>query len=131
MTNAFHFAYINLPDGKTGYPHAGNGLIVWMSDDISVYYSGDTYVFGDMELVGEIIEEPDIAVLRYTMGSLEAAFAARLLKAKHLVPYHYGTMPTLNGTPDKGQKLTEDGPEIHVLRPGELLSTVLVKARSH
>lgn len=136
MTNAFHFAQINLPDGKIGYPHASNGFIVWMSDDISVYYSGDTSVFGDMELIG-VIYEPDIAILpigdRFTMGPLEAAFAARLLKVKHLIPCHYGTMPTLTGTPERLRALTEDLDhlQIHVLKPGEILDTALVKARNY
>jgi len=49
MANAFHFAYINLPDGKTGYPYAGNGLIVWMSDD---------------QKLTEDLDGPEIHVLR-------------------------------------------------------------------
>lgn len=134
MTNAFHFAHINLPDGKIGYPHACNGFIVWMSDDVSVYYSGDTSVFADMELIGEIYE-PDIAILpigdRFTMGPLEAAFAIRLLKVKHVIPCHYGSMPTLAGTPEKLAALTEDVDrlEIHALKPGEILDTSIIKTR--
>ncbi|MFY0253178.1 metal-dependent hydrolase [Chitinophaga sp. 30R24] len=131
MTNAFHFAHINLPDGKIGYPHACNGYIIWLSDDISVYYSGDTAVFGDMALIGEIYE-PDIAILpigdRFTMGPLEAAFAIRLLKVRHVIPCHYGTMPTLTGTPEKLKVLTEDLDrlEIHALKAGETLDTSIV-----
>ena len=134
MTNAFHFAHINLPDGKIGYPHASNGFIVWMSDDVSVYYSGDTSVFADMELIGEIYE-PDIAILpigdRFTMGPLEAAFAIRLLKVKHVIPCHYGSMPTLSGTPEKLAALTEDVArlEIHALKPGEILDTSIIKTQ--
>lgn len=128
MTNAFHFAQVNLPDGKIGYTHAANGFIVWMSDDVSVYYAGDTSVFGDMALLGEIYE-PDIAILpigdRFTMGPLEAAFAIRLLKVKHVIPCHYGTMPALTGTPERLKELTEDQErlQIHVLKPGEELDT--------
>lgn len=134
MTNAFHFAHINLPDGKIGYPHATNGFIIWTSDDVSVYYSGDTSVFADMELIGEIYE-PDIAILpigdRFTMGPLEAAFAIRLLKVKHVIPCHYGTMTTLTGTPEKLAALTEDVSklDIHVLKPGEILDTGIIKSR--
>ncbi|NLR59998.1 metal-dependent hydrolase [Chitinophaga polysaccharea] len=136
MTNAFHFAQVNLPDGKIGYPHTTNGFIIWMSDDISVYYSGDTSVFADMELLGEIYE-PDIAILpigdRYTMGPLEAAFAIRLLKVKHVIPCHYGTMSTLTGTPEKLKALTEDIERlvIHALKPGETLDTFVVKPGNH
>jgi L-ascorbate metabolism protein UlaG (beta-lactamase superfamily) len=133
MTNAFHFAQINLPDGKIGYPHAANGFILWMSDDISVYYSGDTSVFGDMELIGEIYE-PDIAILpigdRFTMGPLEAAFATRLLKVKHVIPCHYGTMATLTGTPERLKALTEDIErlQIHVLKAGEEMDTAGIRS---
>ncbi|MCW3462255.1 metal-dependent hydrolase [Chitinophaga nivalis] len=132
MTNAFHFSQINLPGGKIGYTHAANGFIVWMSDDISVYYSGDTSVFGDMELIGEIYE-PDIAILpigdRFTMGPLEAAFATRLLKVKHVIPCHYGTMPSLTGTPERFKALTADIEclQIHLLQPGEVLDTAAIK----
>lgn len=126
MTNAFHFAQVWMPDGKIGYTHAANGFIIWMSDDVSVYYSGDTSVFGDMALLGEIYE-PDIAILpigdRFTMGPLEAAFAIRLLKVKHVIPCHYGTMPSLTGTPQRLKELTQDQArlEIHALKAGEEL----------
>ncbi|RFS23254.1 metal-dependent hydrolase [Chitinophaga silvatica] len=128
MTNAFHFAHVSLPEGKIGYPHTTNGFIIWMSDDVSVYYSGDTSVFSDMSLIGEIYE-PDIAILpigdRFTMGPLEAAFATRLLKVKHVIPCHYGSMPSLTGTPEKLKALTEDIQRlvIHALKPGETLDT--------
>ncbi|WP_202183040.1 metal-dependent hydrolase [Chitinophaga solisilvae] len=133
MTNAFHFAQVYLPDGKIGYTHASNGFIVWMSDDTSVYYAGDTSVFGDMALIGEIYE-PDIAILpigdRFTMGPLEAAFATRLLKVRHVIPCHYGTMPTLTGTPERFKELTEDlgRLQIHVMKPGETLDTAGLKS---
>jgi L-ascorbate metabolism protein UlaG (beta-lactamase superfamily) len=105
-----------------------------MSDDISVYYSGDTSVFGDMALIGEIYE-PDIAILpigdRFTMGPLEAAFACRLLKVNHVIPCHYGTIPSLTGTPQRLKELTQDLAhlQIHTLKPGEELdsSTLTLK----
>ncbi|CAL1520941.1 metal-dependent hydrolase [Chitinophaga sp. MM2321] len=135
MTNAFHFAQINLPDGKIGYTHTTNGFIVRMSDDISIYYSGDTSVFGDMALIGEIYK-PDIAILpigdRFTMGPLEAAFATRLLKVKHVIPCHYGTMASLTGTPEQFKALTKDQEQlqIHILKAGEELDTQAIKTGS-
>ncbi|MBV7528847.1 metal-dependent hydrolase [Chitinophaga sp. sic0106] len=134
MTNAFHHAAITQPDGKQGYLHQPNGFIIWLSDDVSVYYAGDTSVFGDMALIGEIYE-PDIAILpigdRFTMGPLEAAFATRLLKVNHVIPCHYGTMPALTGTPQRLKELTQDLShlEIHELKPGEVLETSGLKLK--
>ncbi|MBV8254517.1 MAG: metal-dependent hydrolase [Chitinophaga sp.] len=134
MTNAFHHAHITQQDGKFGYLHATNGFIVWLSDDISVYYSGDTSVFSDMGLIGEIYE-PDIAILpigdRFTMGPLEAAFATRLLKVNHVIPCHYGTLTSLTGTPERLKELTQDLEhlEIHALKAGEVLDTSTLKLK--
>ncbi len=62
-----------------------------------------------------------------------AAVAARLLKMKHLIPCHYGTMPVLSGTPQRLRELTADLDklEIHILQPGEAPDTAVVKARNH
>lgn len=132
MTNAFHIAHVLMPDGKIGYPHATVGFILNMSDDLGIYFAGDTSVFGDMALLGDIYE-PDIAVIpiggRYTMGPLEAAFALRLLKSKHVIPFHYGTMASLTGTPEQLRALTDDISDlkIHALKAGETLDTSGIK----
>ncbi|WP_167013784.1 metal-dependent hydrolase [Chitinophaga sp. Cy-1792] len=134
MTNAVHLAHVNQPDGKMGYLHGTVGFIIWLSDDVSIYYSGDTAVFSDMGLIGEIYE-PDIAILpigdRFTMGPLEAAFATRLLKVNHVIPCHYGSMSYLSGTPERLKELTQDlnKLEIHALKPGEELDTSSLKLK--
>ncbi|HVI48494.1 MAG TPA: metal-dependent hydrolase [Chitinophaga sp.] len=134
MTNAFHFAQVYMPDGKIGYTHAANGFIIRTSNHFSAYYSGDTSVFGDMALIGEIYG-PDVAILpvgdRYTMGPLEAAYAIRLLKVKHVIPCHYGTLPVLTGTPEQLKTLTVDVPQlrIHALKPGETLDSAGISGK--
>ena len=69
----------------------------------TLYFAGDTCVFGDMQLIGRIYS-PDIAVLpiggHFTMDPREAAVACELLGVKRVVPCHYGTFPLLKGTPD-------------------------------
>jgi L-ascorbate metabolism protein UlaG (beta-lactamase superfamily) len=69
-----------------------------------IYAAGDTNIFGDMRLIGELYH-PDIAILpigdHFTMGPFEAAHAARLVGAPLVVPAHYGTFPVLSGTPGK------------------------------
>ena len=69
----------------------------------TLYFAGDTNVFGDMALIGRIYA-PDVAVLpigdHFTMGPREAAVAAELVGASRVVPCHYATFPLLTGTPD-------------------------------
>jgi len=86
--------------------HLGHpaGFVIELEDGQRIYYSGDTDVFGDMALIGEM-HAPDIAVLpiggHYTMGPAGAARAARMLGVRAVVPVHYGTFPILAGTPDE------------------------------
>jgi len=126
MVNAFHVSHVQLPDGKAGLPHQAVGFVLRCSDGACLYFAGDTSVFGDMQLIGQIYQ-PTLAVLpigdRYTMGPLEAAHAIRLLGVRHVVPFHYGTYPSLTGTPARLAELTQDvsGLRIHALQAGETL----------
>ena len=69
-----------------------------------IYHAGDTNVFGDMRLIGELYR-PDVAFLpiggHFTMGPREAALAVELLGVREVLPIHYGTFPILAGTPDE------------------------------
>ncbi|HEX9223661.1 MAG TPA: MBL fold metallo-hydrolase, partial [Candidatus Acidoferrales bacterium] len=91
-----------------------------------LYHAGDTAVFGDMKLIGELYR-PDVACLPigdlYTMGPREAAYAIRFLGVRHVVPMHYATFPVLTGTPEALRQETRDiaGLQIHILKPGETL----------
>jgi L-ascorbate metabolism protein UlaG (beta-lactamase superfamily) len=92
---------------------------------LTVYHAGDTAVFGDMKLIGELYS-PDVAMLpigdHYTMGPREAALAVRLLGVRHVIPMHFATFPLLTGRPERLRELTQDvsgGVEIHALKPGE------------
>ena len=73
-----------------------------LDDGPSIYFAGDTNVFGDMALIARLYA-PDVAVLpigdHFTMGPREAAVALELLGVKRCVPCHYGTFPLLTGTP--------------------------------
>jgi L-ascorbate metabolism protein UlaG (beta-lactamase superfamily) len=126
MVNAFHISHINISDDKIGYPHSSVGFVLQFSDGLKIYFAGDTSVFGDMKLIAEIYK-PNVAVLpigdRYTMGPLEASFAVKMLKVKHVIPFHYGTYPSLVGTPEELAQLTKGikGLKIHALKAGETL----------
>ena len=89
----------------------------------SLYFAGDTSLFGDMKLIGELYK-PDIAFLpigdRFTMGPDTAALAAQWLGVKQVVPMHYGTFPLLTGTPEQlAERLPGSGIEVLTLKPGE------------
>jgi L-ascorbate metabolism protein UlaG (beta-lactamase superfamily) len=80
------------------------GFVIELEDGMRVYYSGDTDVFGDMELIASL-HKPDVAILpiggHYTMGPAGAARTAKLLDVRTVVPVHYGTFPILAGTPEE------------------------------
>jgi L-ascorbate metabolism protein UlaG (beta-lactamase superfamily) len=125
MTHAFHSNSID----EGGVRHnAGEpaGLVIRMPGGFTVYHAGDTALFGDMKLIGELYE-PDVAMLPigdlFTMGPREAAYAVRLLGVKHVIPTHYATFPFLTGTVEAFRKETRkiQGLEIHALKPGESL----------
>ena len=115
MTNAYHSS--SAPDGTyTGEP---TGVVI-RADGTSIYFAGDTGVFGGMELIARLYK-PDVAVLpigdHYTMGPEEAAVALELLGNPRCVPCHWGTFPLLTGTPDRLAELTSA--TVERLQPGD------------
>jgi len=125
MTHAFHSNSID----ENGVRHnAGEaaGYVIRMPGGFTIYHAGDTALFGDMKLIGELYK-PQLAMLpicdRFTMGPREAAYASRLLGVKHVIPMHYATFPFLTGTVEAFRQETKDivGLEIHALKPGEQL----------
>ena len=102
MTDARHSSGI-LDGDRYLYGGEAAGFVVETENEFRFYFAGDTCVFGDMKLIGELYE-PWLAFLpigdHFTMGPREAAKAAHLLGVKMVVPMHFGTFPLLTGTPD-------------------------------
>ena len=121
VTDANHSS--STPDGT--YAGESCGLVLGLEDGYTIYFAGDTNVFGDMSLVQRIYR-PDLAVLpigdHYTMGPREAAVAIDLLGVVRVVPCHYGTFPLLTGTPEALRELVPEGIEILAPEPGETLT---------
>lgn len=121
MVQAHHVSGIDIGGDEMPLPHNAVGFVLHLSDGISIYFAGDTCVFGDMKLIGELYK-PTIAVLpignRYTMGPVEAAYAIGLLNVQHVIPCHYGTFPALSGTPAELEALTGKSTRLYVLEPG-------------
>lgn len=125
MVHAIHSCGIQDGD-KIIYGGEASGYVVRLPGGLTIYHAGDTAVFGDMKLIGDLYK-PDVALLpigdHFTMGPREAALAIRLLGVRHVIPMHFGTFPLLTGTPERLREETKDisGLEIHALKPGESL----------
>jgi L-ascorbate metabolism protein UlaG (beta-lactamase superfamily) len=125
MTHAFH---ANSMDdlGQRVYAGEPAGLIIRMPGGFTVYHAGDTPVFSDMKLIGELYQ-PDVAMLpigdHFTMGRREAAHAIRFLDVKRVIPRHYATFPVLRRRPEHLKQHTKNirGFEIHAWKPGASL----------
>lgn len=121
MTDARHSSSVD--DSGLVYLGEPAGFVVTMENGQTIYFAGDTSLFGDMKLIGELYK-PDIAFLpigdRFTMGPDTAARAATWLGVKQVVPMHYGTFPWLTGTPEQLEAhLGGTGIEVLKLKPGE------------
>ena len=130
MTHAEHSAGDwNAAAETTLYLGEPAGFVVELENGFRFYHAGDTTVFGDMRLIGELYK-PELAILpsggHFTMGPREAALAVELLGVGHVLPIHYGTFPILTGTPDElrrelaGRGL--DRVEVHAPQPGGSVS---------
>jgi len=126
MTHAQHSSSIETEDGSLIYAGEPGGYVIKMEDGFTIYHAGDTNIFGDMKLIGEIYS-PDLVMLPigdvFTMSPFEASHACRLLKPKYAIPMHYGTFPILTGKPSELTELTKDidGLNVLELKPGETL----------
>jgi L-ascorbate metabolism protein UlaG (beta-lactamase superfamily) len=113
FTPAFHSSS---SDGK--YAGMPCGLVIHIGG-VTVYHCGDTALFGDMKLIGEIYR-PDIACIpigdRYTMGPELATRAAEFIRPRIVIPIHYKTWPALV---QDASGLTPQGIEVKEMAPGE------------
>ena len=125
MVHADHSCGI-LDGGKIIYGGEAVGYIIEFSNGYRMYHAGDTNLFGDMKLIGELYS-PQLAMLPigdlFTMSPREAAHACAFIGAKKIVPMHFGTFPPLTGTPQHLKQLTRHLPELEIvdLKPGEFL----------
>jgi len=122
MVPANHSSSV-VDDGRLVYAGVATGYVIRFENDLTIYFAGDTSVFGDMRLIAEM-HRPAIAFLPigdlYTMGPEQAAKACELLAVKQVVPMHYGTFPALTGTPARLRQLVEPrGVQVVELKPGE------------
>lgn len=115
MTEAQHTCGVGAPIG----------YVLKTPSGLTIYHSGDTGIFPGMALIGELYPI-DVAMLPigsvFTMDPRQAAKACALLKAKAVLPMHYGTFPILEQTADRFvAELAKVSPGTRpiVLAPGE------------
>ena len=83
-----------LPDGSYG----GNpgGYVIELAQK-RIYYAGDTALFSDMTLIGDL--GIDLAILPigdlFTMGIEDSVTATRLIRPARVAPTHYNTWPPI------------------------------------
>lgn len=96
-------------DDTTGVPkglaYAGNpgGFVVAIANGPTIYHTGDTDLFGDMKVIGDL-SKIDVMMAcigdKFTMGPERAAAAVELVHPKMVIPMHFGTFAALTGTPE-------------------------------
>ncbi|MDD1719568.1 MAG: metal-dependent hydrolase, partial [Methanoregulaceae archaeon] len=122
MTQAVHSSWIE--EAGQGFGGGGAaGLVIGMGN-VRVYHAGDTALFSDMRLIGELYR-PDVALLpiggRFTMGPDEAMIAANYIGAPLVIPIHYNTWEKIRQDADKFRYAIERTTDlkVRVLKPGE------------
>lgn len=119
LTHAQHGSA--LPDGSNGGNPAG--FLLTTPQGKKIYISGDTGLFGDMQMIGE--EGLDLATLPigdyYTMGPDDALKAVKLLHPKNVIPIHYSTFDRIKQDEKAWAQKVEAETETAVilLKPGE------------
>ncbi|MBQ5758848.1 MAG: metal-dependent hydrolase [Schwartzia sp.] len=99
------------------------GFVIEIGGQV-VYFAGDTGLFSDMKLIGELCGVT-VAVLpigdNFTMGIKEAVVAAEFVGAKKVIPIHYNTWPLIAADADEFKKQVEAKGKatVEVVKPGE------------
>lgn len=128
----FPFGWVKITPAWHGSSVVENGQVVYTGNPCgflyraegkTVYFAGDTGLFGDMELIGRM-NPIDVAFLpigdNYVMGIDDAVMAARLLQPKLVVPMHYDTFPVIKQNPEEfAEKVAKVDIKCQILRPGD------------
>lgn len=123
MVPAFHSSSIGAP-GLEFSAAMPVGMVI--DSGKVVYHAGDTCVYGDMKLIGDLYK-PDVALLPiggfFTMDPRQAALAASLIRPKIVLPMHYNTWPSIEQDPKEFERLVKKSSKAKVvlLKPGESL----------
>lgn len=108
------------PDNTYAGEPAG---ILLMINGKTIYHTGDTGLFYDMKLIGEM-NPVDYMLLpigdNFTMGITDALKAVELVNPKVVIPMHYNTFPVIKADPEEFKtKLEKAGFNCRIMQFGE------------
>jgi L-ascorbate metabolism protein UlaG (beta-lactamase superfamily) len=96
--------------GTTAYGGAESGFVVRFTNGLSVYLSGDTGMFGDMESIIARYYKPQLVILNmgdvFGIGPDEAAFSLKfLVRPRTVMPSHANEQSSSEGRLVRGSKV--------------------------
>jgi L-ascorbate metabolism protein UlaG (beta-lactamase superfamily) len=108
LVPAVHSSGFQVSDsGPILYAGTPIGFVIQVKGGPTLYHTGDTAFFSEMEQIRERFH-PDLMLVcigdHFTMDPMDAALAAHETGAKSVVPMHFGTFPVLTGTPEQFAK---------------------------
>src|SRR5215813_522176 len=128
MTEAVHSSSVFNPkagpnEPERAYGGSPAGFVIMIKNGPTIYHSGDTAYFKDMEVIGEQYS-PDLALINISqMGAKLSARAAQSLRAKTVIPMHFATfeglLPNANEFATEVKKLKIG---FYEMKPGETIS---------
>jgi L-ascorbate metabolism protein UlaG (beta-lactamase superfamily) len=131
MTPAIHSSSVFNPKAGANEPeraYGGNpaGFVIIIKNGPTIYHSGDTAYFKDMETIGESYAI-DVALLNigghFGMEPRMAAKAAQVMHARLAIPHHFGTFPGIAQNADGfAAELKKLKINFYEMKPGETIS---------
>jgi L-ascorbate metabolism protein UlaG (beta-lactamase superfamily) len=131
MTPAMHSSSVFNPRAGATEPeraYGGNpaGFVIIIKNGPTIYHTGDTAYFKDMEIIGENYSI-DVALLNigghFGMEPRMAAKAAQSIRAKLAIPHHFGTFPGIIQNSDGFvAELKKMKINFYEMKPGETIS---------
>ncbi|MBV8857994.1 MAG: metal-dependent hydrolase [Acidobacteria bacterium] len=131
MTPAVHSSSVFNPkagpnEAERAYGGNPAGFVIMIKDGPTIYHSGDTAYFKDMETIGEQYQI-DLALLNigghFGMEPRMAARAAQSVRARLAVPQHYATFPGIAQNADEfAAELKRLKIPFYEMKPGETVT---------
>jgi L-ascorbate metabolism protein UlaG (beta-lactamase superfamily) len=124
LTIAHHGSAADLGGDTLTYMGNPCGFVLSLGDK-NIYHAGDTGLFLDMQLIGELTPL-DVALLpigdNFTMGIDDAVKATEFLKPKLAIPMHYRTFDVIMTDPEEFQaKAQAAGFSVRIMDIGETI----------
>lgn len=122
FTQAFHGSAYTEEDGTSIYCGMPGGILLTVNGK-TIYHVGDTALFTDLKMYGEM-HEIELAFIpigdNFTMGPEDALVAADWIRANTSIPVHYNTFPVIEQDPHAWASRVKTG-KGHVMGIGDTI----------